>query len=70
MERRVERPGTHKGPSAPNLTPCHYISHGTAPALCARSEDIEDDYKFGFWVMYQISGRPFTESMIFTATSV
>src|SRR5712691_6449899 len=24
--RRGEQPGTHKGPSAPNLTPCHYRS--------------------------------------------
>jgi len=36
--RRGKRPGTHKGPSTPNLTPCHYISYSPLPrryALCA-----------------------------------
>src|SRR5712692_3835917 len=33
-ERRVERPGTHKGPSTPNLPPCHYISPGPPPRAC------------------------------------
>ena len=36
----VTAPGTHKGPSTPNLTPCHYIS-GERPATRRRRDGRE-----------------------------